>query len=372
MNILILNWRDVKHPLAGGAEISLWEHAKYWQSRKNNVYWFASSFHGAQDKEIIDNIIIIRKGSHYSVHFWAFWSYITGKAPQADIIVDSFHFIPYFSILYRKNKKNIIGLINEVAGKLWYHNLPLPFSWLGYILEPFIIRLYKKNIFITGSESAKKDLYSIRIPLSNIFIVNHGTHILQLKNNIIKEKTPTILFLGRISKDKGIEDVLKAYRNVKEKIFSLQLWIIGKEEKAGALEELLKDLPKNLTKSIKVFGFVTEAKKFEILKRSWILVHASIKEGWGLTVIEAASQGTPTVGYNVAGLQDSVVNGKTGILVNAEDTGSLASAIIKLIEEKKYFESLSKESYKWSKKFTWDKSVKKSWAIVNQVYEKNK
>ena len=95
------------------------------------------------------------------------------------------------------------------------------------------------------------------------------------------------------------------------------------------------------------------------------------KEGWGFTVIEAASQGTPTVGYNVAGLRDSVKNGKTGVLVDAKNTEQLANAVIQIIKKKEEYNKLSSNALAWSKQFTWDKSVKKSWDVIQYVYEQN-
>ena len=88
------------------------------------------------------------------------------------------------------------------------------------------------------------------------------------------------------------------------------------------------------------------------------------KEGWGLNVIEAGSQSTPTVGYDKEGLRDSIVNNKTGLLTNS-DPKSLADAIKKLIEDKNLYNKLSKGASDWSKKFSWEKSNKESWEAIN-------
>ena len=103
-----------------------------------------------------------------------------------------------------------------------------------------------------------------------------------------------------------------------------------------------------------------------MLKKSWILVHPSLKEGWGLSVIEAGSQKTPTVGYNVEGLRDSIINGKTGILVK-ENPKELARKIAFLINNKKKYREISKNSYEWSQKFSWLESTQKSWKIVSKI-----
>ena len=372
MKILILNWRDTKHPLAGGAEQSLFEHAKYWQKQHNEIIWFSSAFVNAPKQEVLEGITILRKGSHYTVHLWAFWYYITRKFPQADIVIDSFHFVPFFSVLYMRKKERIIGLLNEVAGRLWFFNISAPLARTGYFIEPFIIRFYKRNVFITGSDSAKKDLVTIGLSPNNIYVVNHGFHLHAVDASIKKESRPTVLFLGRIAKDKGIVDALEAFTEVRKEIPNVVLWVVGQEEREGIFTELLQTLDKETQEHIRYWGFVNQKQKFKLLRKAWLLVHPSYREGWGLTVIEAASQSTPTVGYNVAGLQDSVQNGKTGFLVEPQNIAMLQDAIRDILNDKEYYKRVSTNALKWSKNFTWERSVKKSWKVIKEDYEKNK
>ena len=119
----------------------------------------------------------------------------------------------------------------------------------------------------------------------------------------------------------------------------------------------------NLAFCLKYFNYVSESKKFELLKKAWILVHPSRKEGWGLNVIEAASQGTPTVGYDREGLRDSIVDGKTGLLTDSNPV-SLANTIAELISNKNLYNKLSEGAADWAKKFSWKKSNEESWEIL--------
>ncbi len=370
MNILILNWRDPHHPLAGGAELSLLEHAKYWQKKGADITWFASSFAGSKNEEIIDRITYIRRGSHFSVHvlFFFYWLSNRRKVKNFDIIIDSFHFLPFFTPLYIRNKK-IVALINEVAGKVWFSNLPYILAWVGYHIEPLFFKLYKNTLFITASDSAKDDLIKVGISKKHIEIIPHGVTVVKVNKNVQKEKDPTLLFLGRVSKDKGIRDVLEAFEIIKHKTKNLEyknakLWIVGNEEKEGYLETLLNTDYRQLKSDITYHGFVSQEKKFELLKRSWLLLHASVKEGWGLTVIEAGSQHTPTIGYNVEGLRDSIQNGKTGLLVDPRPQ-VLADGVIQLLSDKTIYNSMSENAKKWSENFDWNKSGKKSWMLIS-------
>ena len=363
MHILILNWRCIRHPFTGGAEVSLMEHAKYWAKMGNEVVWFTSNFKGGKKKEAIEGVTFVRYGSHFTVHFYAFLQYIKGGFSNVDIIVDCFHFIPFFSPIYIRNKK-IISIAHEVAGNLWFENLRYPLAYIGFKLEPLFFKIYKRIPFIVVSESTKKDLLKVDIPSKNIHVIHNGNKA-QIVSKTPKEKMPTLLFMGRISKDKGIEDAVRAYKEIRSKNKEVRLWIVGKEEKSGYLKELLSSYSIE-PELVHYFGFVSEEKKNELLKRAWILMHPSKKEGWGLTVIEAASQGTPTVGYDVEGLRDSILNNKTGLLTdtNAE---SLAKGVLTLLNDKKLYARLSKESINWSNKFDWKESVKKSYELLLDV-----
>jgi len=374
MKILIFNWRDMHHPLSGGAEISLFEHAKYWKKMGADVTWFSSNFPGAKKREIIDDIEVIRKGSHFTVHLWAFFYYLAGKFSKTDIIIDCFHFLPFFTPFYIQKEKNI-ALINEVAGTVWFANLPKLFAFIGYILEPYFFSFYDNVTFITSSQSTKDELKKIGVKSTDIEIIHHGINRVNISSKIKKEKTPTLVFLGRISEDKGIDDVFNTYLEIKKTGNDLKLWIIGKEEKQGMFKKLLKKHHAHtFKKDIIYFGYVSEIKKFELLKRAWILIHPSQKEGWGLNVIEAASQGTPTVGYNVEGLRDSVKSGKTGILVDSKNSALLSKAILSIIvdKSKNMYRQLSSNAITWSKRFDWSISTKQSWKLICKVYESQK
>lgn len=365
MKILILNWRDIKHPLAGGAEQSLYEHAKYWVKKGAVVDWYSSSWKGAKKSEEIDGIRFRRNGNHYTVHLLTFLEYFSGQMKDYDVVVDCFHFVPYFTPLYFQ-KKTIIALIHETAGKLWFDNLPFFLALLGYLSERFFFIFYKKVPIITVSESTKNDLTRFGISPNNIYVITNGTKIKKLKN-YQKEKVPTLVFLGRISKDKGIQDAIKSYSIIKKTVPEAVFWIIGKEEKEGYLHNIIRSsLDEKERSDVTFFGFVSEEKKYELLSKSWVLLHPSKKEGWGLTVIEAARCFTPTVGYNVSGLKDSIHDRKTGILTNPNPQ-ALAYEVIDLIKNQKKRKEISENAYQNSLYYNWDTSVKKSYALLRKI-----
>lgn len=369
MNIVILNWRDIKHPLAGGAEQSLAEHAKYWLSRGAYVTWISSSFSGASKKETIDGVQIIRMGSHYTVHIYAFFYFIRFLQKQTNIVVDCFHFVPFFTPLY-VNRSKILALVNEPSKNAWFKNIILPISIVGYFSERFFFLPYRSIQFITSAKSIARELNNYGILSKNITIIPHGFTVTNGKT-YKKENIPTILYLSQLAPDKGIEDAIRAFSLIKKSGTNAQFWIAGKEkslEYGKILRE--KAAQGGILKNTIFWGFVSEEEKWELLSKAWVLIHPSIREGWGLNIIEANAAATPAVGYNVTGLRDSINSMQTGIITENNTPSDLAKNIESLFKDKKLYQKFAKNAVVWSKKFSWEKAGAQSWEQIKMIYER--
>lgn len=368
MNILILSWRGPNHPNAGGAEQSTHEHAKGWVKAGHTVTLFTAYYKGAKREEEIDGVYVIRSGRQiFGVHIDAFKWYLFGNHKPFDLVIDQFHGIPFFTPLYVRAKK--LAFIHEVTKEVWrvnaWSNLvyQIPFT-IGMILEPLIFRIFYRHIpFMTVSESTKKDLINWGIPEKNIKVIYNGINRPSLQKISKKEKNKTLIFLGALTIDKGVEDALQVFSILGREDQGWQFWVVGK----GDLESWKsRSRELGIGKKVKFWGFVSEEKKYELLGKAHILVNPSVREGWGLVVIEAASVGTPTVGYNVAGLRDSIKNGETGILCSPNEV-SCTEAIVSLMSDQKQYQMLVQNCFRWASEFNWSKSVKKSLTLIENI-----
>lgn len=373
MRILVFSWRDPKHPLAGGAEQVMHEHAKGWIKAGHKVTLFSSRFSGSKGKELLDRVRIVRGGSQYvGVQISALFYYLKNRK-DFDFVIDQFHGIPFFTPLYVEKPK--VAVIQETAREVWFLN---HFTWplnyivgvLGFLVEPFIFLLYKRIPFITGSESAKKSVAAFGIPEKNITVIPHGVLVKKFTMVPPKEKIPTLVYLGVLSKDKGIEDAIKTSFLLKGKF---QYWVIGKAE-TKSYEKKIKGLNKKLglQRKVKFWGYVENEKKFELLARSHLLVNPSAHEGWGLVNIEANSMGTPVVAYRNPGLTDSIKDGYSGILTKKNIPEELVREITKLLKDENRYKRLCSTAKIWSRNFSWEKSRKLSLKIVKRLYEKKR
>lgn len=369
MNILMLSWRGPKHPNAGGAEICTHEHAKGWVRAGHSVILFTSAFKGGKKEEIIEGVKIIRRGRQiFGTQWEAFKWYLFGYHQRFDLVIDQFHGIPYFTPLYVRTKK--LAFIHEVTKEVWRLNqwpllLNRLVAFFGELGEPWIFKLFYKNIFfITVSESTKQDLIKWGIKPHNITIVHNGFRKPKIKF-FPKEKKKTVIFLGALSKDKGIEDAILTFKELNNQMKDWQFWIAGKSDSnyLRGIKRMAKNI--GILDRIRFFGYVTERRKYELLSRAHILLNPSIREGWGLVVIEAASSGTPCVGYDVPGLRDSILNNKTGIICKP-DPISCSKAILSLVNDHNKYLKLKKNCIRWSKKFKWEDSYRRSLKIISR------
>lgn len=370
MNILVFSWRDPKHPLAGGAEQVMHEHMKGWGNGGHNVTLFASRFTGSLQEEVLDGVRIVREGNQYlGVQFKGFLYYRRHKN-NFDLVVDQFHGLPFFTPLYVRKPK--IAVIQETAREVWFLNhlvwpLNLIVGSLGFLVEPLIFLLYKNITFVTGSESAKNDLAYFGILKKNITVIPHGVIVEKLEKIPPKEKKFTIVYLGVLSKDKGIEDAIKTFDILKD-IDSFQFWVIGKAQTVE-YEKKIKGLVGEfgLEKNVTFWGFVSQKQKFELLAKAHVLINPSFREGWGLVNIEANAMGVPVVAYSSPGLVDSVKDGESGILCKNNTPEELAKNIALISGDHSLYNKLQKRAKKWNSNFSWEDSANKSLRLIEKV-----
>lgn len=351
MKILLLSWRCIKNPHAGGSETYFHELAKYWVKKGHTITWFSPSFKGAPDSESLDGIQFVRKGNRLTVYMHAFLSYSRGRlGSDYDIILDIENGIPFFSPLY-SGKTPVILHIHHVHKSVWFKEFRFPLSHVGAFLEtkvmPFV---YKRIPVVTLSNSSAREIKEEGLTAYDPYIVNPGIHFVTYKK-IPKSTTPLVLFLNRVKKYKGVETLLRAARILEKNIPSLEIAIAGGGEDLARAQAYAQS---NSLKNVTFLGRVSEEKKYELMRQAWVFVNPSFKEGWGIVNIEANYVGTPVVGSNVAGIQDSIVDGKTGLLFTCDNASELAEKIRVIMENKTLRTSMEKEATLWARKFDWE------------------
>ncbi len=364
LRILLLNWRDIRHPKAGGAEIVTIEHAKGWVKKGHSVTWLTSRYKGAIKDEMVEGVYIMRRSGSLIIYIWGFF-YTLLFGNKYDVIIDEIHAIPFLTPLATRTPK--IAFIHEVAGTIWDYMAPFPISTIGKIFEKVYFHFYKSVTFWTDSNSTIEELEQMGIPKSNCVAIPCPIYKKEIKNITKKEKNPTFIFVSRVVAMKGIKDVITSFWYILNELPSSQLYIVGSGETRyiNYLKKYIHNL--HIEQHIRFMGKLDENSKLALMKKSHILLHASVKEGWGLVVLEAASQGTPSVVYNVPGLKDVVKHDKTGYLVKENTPKQLATAAFELYKDADRYKNYQAEGKKWVDFLNWEEVINKSETLLLSV-----
>ena len=363
--ILWMTWKDLKNPQAGGAETVNEEIIKRLAKNGYEVILIVAGFDNSKPEEVIDGYRVIRVGSRWSLYWYAYRYYKKNHVGWADLVIDEMNTIPFFTKYYVK-EKNII-LAHQLCREIWFYQMFFPLNIVGYILEPIYLWLLSDRKVITISESSKNDLIRFGFKKTNISIITPGIETLPLKslNQIEKQNNFTILSLGSIREMKRPDQQVLAFQIAKKTIPELKMKIAGGGS-GPYFEKVMKMISESpYKKDIEYLGRITDEEKYELMQKCHLITVTSVKEGWGLIVTEANSQGAPAVVYDVDGLRDSVRNGVTGLIAKEKTPESLAKEIVKLYKDKKKYSELQKNAWEWSKEINFENCYKKFVEAIN-------
>ncbi|MHB8289371.1 MAG: glycosyltransferase family 4 protein [Acidimicrobiales bacterium] len=325
MRIIVFNWRDMAHPLAGGAEVYTHSVTREWVDQGHDVTLFCAAVDGAPSEEVTDGVRTVRRGGRHSVYTQARRFYVAERSGTYDLVVDEVNTRPFGCPRWAGTTR-VAALVHQVAREVWHQETATPVALLGrYVLEPRWLAAYRDVPVMTVSESSRASL--AEYGLSNITVVPEGftepPEFAGLNGaRPLREGRPTLVWAGRLARNKRPLDALEAFKRVREELPDAQLWVIG----SGPMEHLLRAAAPDGTT---FFGRVPEVEKYRLFARAHALIATSVREGWGLTVTEAASVGTPAIAYNVPGLTDSVTASK-GCIVHPSPS-ALAKKIVELV-----------------------------------------
>jgi glycosyltransferase involved in cell wall biosynthesis len=349
MRFLMLNWRDPKNPLAGGAERVTLAYLVALAGRGHEVFWFANDFPGASREETVDGIKIIRGGGR-GTSILAARKWFRGQK-KFDLVIDQHHGIAWFAPWWCKT--NCVAYIHEVLGPIWNSFYPWPFSAVGKFQERWTHWFYRRTPFFTASAFTREQL--LKHGVRGVKIIPYGVHTRALP--MLPEKPLTtplrLIAVSRLAPNKRIDHAIRTLRCLIDLGVAAKLTIVGTGEEESKLKSLAAEL--HLQEHIEFTGLQSEMEKDKRLGESHFLLHTSQREGWGLNVIEANAMGTPAAVYPVAGLVESTLHDETGIVAEKETPESLAAALVSVLQTPEKYDVWRLKAWERSKTFHWDR-----------------
>lgn len=317
MRILVLNWKDVTHPAAGGAEVYVDALSRHWAAGGHEVTLVCARAAGQAPESVAGGVRVVRRGGRLGVYREArrFWA---GSPPGAfDVVLDVVNTRPFLAPRWAGGTP-VVALAFQVAREVWSHEVPWPAAVVGrHWLEPRWLGAYATVPTLTISESSRESLHDYGIRRVAVVPVGHEPRPAGPRPR--REALPTAVFVGRLAANKRPDHAVRAFESARRTIGACQMWVVG----TGPMEASLRR--RFATSPVRFFGRVGEDEKLDLVARAHVLLVSSVREGWGLVVTEAAALGTPAIGYDVPGLRDSI-RASNGVVVDPS-VDALAAAV---------------------------------------------
>jgi len=359
LHVLAVNFRDPAHPEAGGAELHLEEILLEAVRRGHRVTWLASGFPGGAAESDHRGMRVVRRGS-----WWDFNLVVPGVLrrefahPRPDLVIEDINKVPCFTPWWTAAPVAVI--VPHLFGTTALRETALPLALYVMALEALIPTAYADTPFLAISESTRDDLVARGIPASRVAVVHCGMDHDTYRPDpaVAKSARPTILYIGRARRYKGVDWLLRALPLVLRRVPEARLVVVGDGPHLAELK--LTAARRGLAHAVEFRGFLPRADKVRLLREAWALVQPSPKEGWGLTVIEAGACATAVVAADSPGLRDAVRRDETGLLVPYDDDAALATALARVLEDTPLRARLAAAGVARAAEFTWPRCASDS------------
>lgn len=319
--------------------------------------------HGrAPRDETVNGVRIVRRAGRLSIYPRAM-AFVRRHKPR--LVVDVQNGIPFCSTLV--TRAPVTNVVFHVHKEQW----PIVFGpvggrigwWLESVVAP---KVYRRVPYVTISDATGREMAGLGIDAERVTLVPVGTEPI-VRVATPRSESPRLITLGRLVPHKQVEHSLEILARLVDRWPDLTLSVVGE----GWWEESLRAEAERLGvhDRVEFTGFLDEKGKHEQLAAAWVFVCPSVKEGWGMVVIEAGGHGVPTVGYHSSGgLQESVVDGVSGVLV--DDLDQMTDAVARLLEDDDARRAMGTAAQRHAATFEWSASVREfAGVLARSVHE---
>ncbi len=357
--IHLLAWRDLDDPEAGGSELHADRVASAWAAAGLDVSLRTAAAPGFPQRTRRNGYDVIRKAGRYSVFPRTALSGAIGRTGPRDGLVEIWNGMPFFSPVWAGCPR--IVFLHHVHAEMWRMVMPGPLAKVGETIEfkiapPF----YRKTRILTLSESSRREIINL-LGMSPAMVSVAPPGIEERYHPAgPRSPHPLVVAVGRLVPVKRFDLLVDALVKLRAEHPTLQAVIVGEGYERPALEARIAAA--GATGWLTLPGRVDDDDLLELYRRAWVLTSTSAREGWGMTITEAAACGTPAVATKIAGHTDAVAEGLSGLLV--EDPTDLFGALNVVVSDPVVRDRLSAGALAHAAGFSWDAAARTTFAAL--------
>ncbi|HYZ97130.1 MAG TPA: glycosyltransferase family 4 protein [Acidimicrobiales bacterium] len=346
----VLAWRDLDDVEAGGSEIHIHEVARRWAAAGVEVTQRTSWAQGQPTDAMRDGYRVIRRAGRYQVFPRAAAAELLGRSGPRDVLLEIWNGMPFFSPLWNPGPR--VVFLHHVHAEMWDMTLGPVLGRAGRLLERRLAPpLYRRSTVATPSESSKREIVDeLGFSPAQVHVVPDGVDG-RFSPGGTRSPHPLVVAVGRLVPVKRYDLLVRAAHAARRRVPNLRLDIVGEGYERPRIEAVVDEL--GARGWVTLHGFIDEAEKIDLYRRAWIVASASAREGWGLTLSEAAACGTPAVATRIGGHIDAVVDGVGGVLAPG-DSDSLGEALGRVLADDELRRRLGDGARRHASELTWD------------------
>jgi glycosyltransferase involved in cell wall biosynthesis len=347
--VLFANWRDCTSPDSGGSERYVERVAAGLVERGYRVTILCPRHPHARRDSVVAGVRYIRRGGMYTIYLWAL---VVVLRLRPDLVVDVQNGMPFFSRLV--TRRPVVVLVHHVHRQQWMSFFGPVFGRIGWWVESRVApRMYRRCRYVTVSGSTAAELAGLGVDRERITVVPNGLDPVPA-TAAMRSAEPLLVAVSRLVAHKRIEHAIETVARLGRRWPTLRLEVVGRGPWQGRLADYAAE--RGVADRVVFHGFVPEQDKHEVLARAWVHLCPSVKEGWGIAVLEAGAHGVPTVAYHAAGgVRESILDRRTGLL--AEDLDGFVSGVEMLLHCTTLRRAMGTAGRDHASRFEWKRSV---------------
>ncbi|TDT16519.1 glycosyltransferase involved in cell wall biosynthesis [Ilumatobacter fluminis] len=346
----VLAWRDLDDADAGGSEVHADEVMRRWADLGLDVLHRTSYAEGLPTEAERNGYRVVRRGSRYTVFGRTVASELTRRMGPYDALVEIWNGVPWFSPIWCRRPR--VTVLHHVHGPMWDQMLPGPLGPAGRFLESRLAPpFYRRGLTVTGAETSRDELLELGFRPDRVLAVPYGVDP-RFSPGGTKTAQPSVVAVGRLAPVKRFDRVIDAVVAARREVDGLTATIVGRGPLADELQARIDAA--GAGGYIRLAGRVDDADLIDLYRSSWLVTSGSIAEGWGLSLTEGAGCGTPALATDIRGHRNSVLDGRSGVLVPPD---RLATTMVELLHDRPWLDRLAAGAREWGASLTWERSA---------------